>query len=135
MFMTNVLHTLEKELLDQVLAENPEFVKILAEISTRHGVPPLHIALISNFLQKDVPIGTPVEARKFESMCQLVEEGLFSVVEHKDRLELIKNDLPVRHYLSTDYVRPQRVSMRFVGILAAITLLGIIFLLAYVTSA
>lgn len=132
--MSKVLHTLEREVIDQVFQENPEFLQILGDISARHDLPPLHIALISNFLQKDIPIGMPVEAKKFSSLCEMVHQGFFAVLEHDDRLELVQNDF---QHISSVSIRPSRVeklNRNLVGILAACFLLGLIFLLAYVTN-
>jgi len=132
--MSKILHTLEREVIDQVLKENPEFLQILGEISTRHDLPPLHVALISNYLQKGLPIGTPVEANKFGSMCDMVNQGFFSVVEHQDRLELVQNDFNQISGAVTRPPRVNRISQGLLGILAACILLGFFFLIAYIAN-
>lgn len=90
--MTNTLHSLEIEIIDQVLDENPDFLELLENLSARHGVPPAHIALITNFLQQDLPPHVPAGSGKLTTMCELVRSGFYRIIVREGDLVLEKSD-------------------------------------------
>lgn len=94
--MPEKIHTLETELIDQVLKEQPDFVGVLEDLASRYGLPARHVLLISNYLQKDLPPGVPAGADKLLALCRHVKEGYYSIGKENGDLVLFleREDIP-----------------------------------------
>lgn len=77
--MSEIVHTLETELIEQVLTEQPDFVAVLDDLAQRYGLPARHVLLVSNYLQKDLPPGVPAGMDKLLELCQEVKQGRYRV--------------------------------------------------------
>lgn len=84
--MSEKIHVLETEVVEQVLKEQPDFTDVLNDLAGRYGLPARHVLLISNYLQKDLPPGVPAGADKLLSLCDHVRKGYF-------RIDMVDGDL------------------------------------------
>lgn len=94
--MSEKLHTLETEIIEQVLTEQPDFKPILEDLAARYGLPAKHVVLLSNYLQKDLPPGVPAGADKLLDLCQQVKQGYYSITMENGELVLTRerDDIP-----------------------------------------
>lgn len=90
--MSEKIHTLESDIIDQVLRDQPDFVAVLDDLASRYGLPAKHVVLISNYLQKDLPPGVPAGADKLLALCQQVKQGAYSITTEDGDLVLVRTN-------------------------------------------
>ncbi|WP_147820491.1 hypothetical protein [Salidesulfovibrio onnuriiensis] len=90
--MSEKIHTLETELVEQVLKEQPDFVAVLDDLSQRYGLPARHVLLISNYLQKDLPPGVPAGMDTLQELCQAVKQGGYRIETAGGDLALFRDN-------------------------------------------